>query len=458
MKKYFLLVLTFLITGGHGRALEIVYPKKNPVTINAPSTFFIGSARTEGNLEINGLKIELGKNGAFAQTVPLSVGKNEFKITETLKDKSENTVVFVIERPAQQAQKSSESTLIEYPPMSNFCVKAEGTPLRSTPVNSGINRMSHLPKGMQLTVTGEKNGFYRIFLNSKTTGWIDKSNIESIEQGRACGDAPVKIKHAKSKLTKEFYIYEFKLERQVPFALKEENGVKFELFNIEGQPDNTLCYCLQTEKLQGYEANFEEKTFVLKVRRLQPIDCKKPLKDITITIDAGHGGIEVGAIGCLGEKEKDINLAIAKNLQKELKKRGAKPVMTREEDIDVSLSDRVNFAKEKNSSILVSIHANALPDCQDPIKSKGTSVYYYHPQAKPLAESILNFMTTQLGTQNDKVRQGSLALVRPTASVSVLIEVAYMINPDDIALLKDEGFQAKCAKAIADGIEDYLRK
>ena len=81
---------------------------------------------------------------------------------------------------------------------------------------------------------------------------------------------------------------------------------------------------------------------------------------------------------------------------------------------------------------------------------------YYYNQAKPLAESILSEMTTQLGTQNDKVRQGSLALVRPTASVSVLIEVAYMINPDDYTLLTDKDFQAKCAKSIADGVEKYL--
>ncbi len=107
--------------------------------------------------------------------------------------------------------------------------------------------------------------------------------------------------------------------------------------------------------------------------------------------------------------------------------------MTRENDVDVSLTDRVNFAKEKDAALLISVHANALPDGADPLKNRGTSVYYYHNQAKPLAESILKSMTEQLCTHNDKVRQGSLALVRPTASVSVLIEVAYIINPDDYA-------------------------
>ena len=66
-------------------------------------------------------------------------------------------------------------------------------------------------------------------------------------------------------------------------------------------------------------------------------------------------------------------------------------------------------------------------------------------------------MTKQLGTQNDNVRQGSLALVRNTTALSILIEVAYLINPEDNAMLIDTHFQKRCAKAIADGIEDFLK-
>lgn len=130
--------------------------------------------------------------------------------------------------------------------------------------------------------------------------------------------------------------------------------------------------------------------------------------------------------------------------------------MTRKKDVDISLSKRVEKAVDKNADILVSIHANALPDNLNPLKHRGTSVYYYNMQAKSLSECIMNEMTTQLGTKNDKVRRKSLALVRPTESLSVLIEVAYMINPEDYAMLIDDGFQKRCAKAIADGIEKYL--
>jgi len=461
MKNLLLLILIFLTAQAECFSLEIVYPKKSPSTINAPSTFFIGSTKPTDGLKINGLDVEVHENGAFAQLVPLTVGKNEFQITSAAE-----ILNFTIERPQPSTKSYTAPVLIEYPPMGNFWVKTEGVPLRSTPIDSGINRMSHLPRGMPLTINGEKQGFYRIFLNATTFGWIDKSNVENIENAKEVKSGPVALKRAKCRMTREFYIYEFEFEQKVPFTIREESGLvegfkaglTLEFFNVKSGEDNTLTMNIPVQKLMGYEGVFQDDKFVLKARRPLAIDCNRPLKNIKVAVDAGHGGNESGAIGCCGDREKDINLAIAKQLQAELDKRGAKVVMTREQDIDVSLSDRVNFAKDTGADLLLSIHANALPDGADPNKNKGTSVYYYHNQAKPLADSILDSMTTELCTQNDKVRQGSLALVRPTNAVSVLIEVAYMINPDDYALLTDKCFQANCAKAIADGVENYLRK
>jgi len=461
MKNLLFLILFFLTAQTECFALEIVYPKKSPSIINAPSSFFIGSTKSAEVLKINGLEVKIHENGAFAQLVPLSIGKNEFQITS-----GAEILNFTIERPQPQPSTKSYTApiLIEYPPMGNFWVKTDGVPLRTTPIDSGINRMSHLPKGMPLTIKGEKQGFYRVFLNATTFGWIDKSNVENIGNIEELQSGPVALKRAKCRMTREFYIYEFDFEQKVPFAIREESGLvqgfksglTLDFFNVKSREDNTLTMNIPIQKLMGYEGVFQDNKYILKVRRPVIIDCNKPLKNIKIVVDAGHGGNEVGAIGCCGDMEKDINLEIAKQLQTELDKRGAKVVMTREQDVDVSLSDRVKFAKDSGADLLLSIHANALPDGADPNKNRGTSVYYYHNQAKPLADSILNSMTTQLCTQNDKVRQGSLALVRPTSSVSVLIEVAYMINPDDYALLTDKCFQVNCAKAIADGVEEYI--
>ncbi|MFA7658171.1 MAG: N-acetylmuramoyl-L-alanine amidase [Candidatus Gastranaerophilaceae bacterium] len=460
MKKYLLLILMFFVCGGSGFALEIVYPKTNPAKIDANSTFFIGSANPFGTLKINDAEVKVSPSGAFAQVVPLNVGINNFKIIsyplssrQSAAELGDNfSMDFVIERPQPAAAAATTPALLEYPVLDNFYVSADSTPLRMTPIDAGINRLSHLLKGTRLLINGEKGDFYRVYLNSKLFGWVKKSDTEQKDF------TPPKtvLKGFKIKEEKDFCIYEFELEGKPPFTLKEENGLTLQLFNIEGQDDSTYSINIPTKKLIGYDAYYDGDKFILKIRKIPEINIEKPLKNVTIAVDAGHGGSEFGAIGGCGDKEKDINLAIAKNLKQELENRGAKVVMTREDDVNVSLTDRVKIAKDKDASLLISVHANALPDGADPIKCRGTSVYYYHNQAKPLADDVLNSMTAELGTQNDKVRQGSLALVRPTSSVSILIEVAYIINPDDYCLLLDENFRTNCAKSIADGIEKYI--
>lgn len=437
-----------LVLGCNGAfALEIVYPKINPVRINAPSTFFIGSINSKDKLKINDAEVKTSELGAFAQVVPLEFGLNKFKIVS-----GSDSIDFVIERPPLKAAVTNTPTLIEYPTKINFHVEKDGAPLRMTPVDGGINRMAHLSEGVQLQINGEKGDFYRVYLNPKISGWIAKSDVVQCDK---CYQ-PTALKELKTKEDKEFCYWEFDLGAKTPYILKEENGLSLQIFNIEGFADGTYLLNLPVQKFIGYDIFYNNDKLVLKVRKPLIINAGKPLADIKIAVDAGHGGCEYGAIGCCGDKEKDINLAISKELQKELESRGAKIIMTRENDDELSLKDRVKFAKDKEAALLISIHANAIPDGQDPSKNRGTSVYYYHKQAKPLADCILETMTAQLGTQNDKVRQGSLALVRPTASVSVLIEVAYMINPYDYELLLDKDFQKKCAKAIADGIGKFL--
>ena len=107
--------------------------------------------------------------------------------------------------------------------------------------------------------------------------------------------------------------------------------------------------------------------------------------------------------------------------------------------------------------IFLSIHTNALPDNMNPLENTGTSIYYYYPQAKALADAIMKNMNEQLPFSNDKVRKGSLAVVRNTNALSVLIEVAYLINPEDNAKLLDKDIQKDSAKAIADGLEEFMK-
>ena len=146
----------------------------------------------------------------------------------------------------------------------------------------------------------------------------------------------------------------------------------------------------------------------------------------------------------------------AEKIETELKKRGARVIMTRTADNYVSLKDRVEIANYGDAVIFLSIHGNALPDGADPNENRGTSIYYYYNQAKPLADTIMNTVVSDIGVPNDKVRQGSLAVVRNTNALSLLIEVSYLINPEDNANLINPEFQAQYARAVADALEKYF--
>ena len=437
-------------------ALNIVYPKTQTVTINSPSTFFVGSSDTKKPLSINGQNVSVHPSGGFAQSVPLNIGKNTFTIKS-----GKDTLIYNITRPQPTpAGKWTPPQLKEYDDMKYATVSVDNSPLRSTPVDSGINRIAHLQKGIPLVIDGEKGGFYRVILGAVKEGWIAKSNVKIEENGSSLAE----LKGYDYLDTDEFFIFVFHLNRQTPWELVEGEPFLIKLYNVENQPNNTYTMdfpvheALGGKKLIGYSGNFSGTDFIVKIRKPILADKSKPFKGIKITIDPGHGGSENGAIGCLGDLEKNLNLSFATLLEQELKSRGADVSMTRKDDTDISLNDRVEFANNENSTIFISLHGNALPDNQDPIKNFGTEIYYYYNQSKPLADWIMNAMVNELGINNRGVRQQSFAVIRNTNALSLLIEIGYVINPSDNAKLVNKDFQKKTAKAIADGIENYLIK
>ncbi len=442
MKKLFILLIMVLL-GSEGFAFNIVYPKKSDVTINAKSTFFIGSS--DKPLKINGQDVPIHPSGGFAYVVNLVEGKNVFTLQS-----EDARKIFVITKPAVKAICNLPPQFIPYKEKRLYTVTVEGAPLRSTPVNAGINRMSHLQRNITLTVDGENSGFYRVILDNNKYGWIAKTNVKDALQ---CDDKPAILSGVDYLEGGEYYTYVFHLDKRVPFEITE-NPLCLKLFNIKDEGVYVKEFSQDT--LYGYSGEYHDNDFIFRFRKPFITSDKKPLKNIVIAVDAGHGGTEAGAIGCLGDKEKDVTLSLAKYIETELKKRGAKVVMTRDDDIYVSLKDRVEKANSQDAAVLLSIHGNALPDGLDPNKNSGTSIYYYYNQAKPLAFTLMNTITSQLGMNNDKVRQGSLALVRNTNALSLLIETAYLINPDDNAKLINPEFQKNYAKAIADALEQYF--
>lgn len=186
-----------------------------------------------------------------------------------------------------------------------------------------------------------------------------------------------------------------------------------------------------------------------------------------VVLDAGHGGFDPGASGNT-LKEKDINLKITQGVGRLLEQNGITVVYTRNDDRYVGLEERSNMANQLNASIFVSIHNNAsnLPSVS------GTETYFYAPASEPelfaqrdararLAKAIQTELVSMLSRNDRGVKEANLSVLRNTKMPSALVEVAFLSNPTDEALLQNDDFVNRAALAIANGImafmNDYYR-
>lgn len=451
MKNLIIPIILLLITGNVcAYSAEIVYPKSNNTIINSPRTFFIGSESPYKELKINGQKVDIHSSGGFWHTVDLKEGDNLFNI-----ENGTETKVYKICRQqtsmntAKEPEEKLYNTPIEVKTLYN------NIPLRATPIDFGINRLQHFSKGIKFKVIGEKGEFYKVQLGRDDFAWIEKSSVAVTDNPDF---TPAKIESYTYTEYSNKRIFAIKLNKKTPYILSDNNGLDLVIYNVEGFPYNKYEFHITDNgKRAGFNSYYkDDNELIIEVRNFEPIKKSHPLNEIKIIIDPGHGSREYGAIGCLGDKEKDINLAIALKLEDKLKKSGAQVLMTRNDDSEISLHDRVKFANKNEAQIFVSIHNNALPDILADKKRSGTEVYYFYPQSRILAKSILNSITAEMNLNNNGIKQQSFAVIRNTYCLSILIEIAYIINPDDNAKLLDEKFQEGIADSIVHGLENYL--
>jgi len=220
-----------------------------------------------------------------------------------------------------------------------------------------------------------------------------------------------------------------------------------------------LRVVLNQKQLWGYDAHYEDGALVLEIRKAPKLASPpaSPLRGLVIALDAGHGGRESGAVGPGGLVEKEVNLDITRRLARELRKKGARVPMIRSRDVTVSLDQRPRKAGALGADIMVSIHNNSVPGSADPVKVCGTSTYWYHPQAMALSEHMYK-RALETGVPGFGCIYSNLAIIRPHRMIAVLIEGAFMSNPDEEALLATPEFRQKLADSVLLGLEDWLNE
>lgn len=451
VKNFICLLGILLISIQQAKSVEIIYPRKTDTIINSATTFFVGNETPTKNLTINNEPVQIHESGGFYHPVNLEYGQNTFNISN-----GESGKIYTISRPEPTTTNTTATPkTIYFDEAKHFIVKENNTPLRSTPINFGINRLQHLEKDTPLKVIGEYNEFYKVQLARDDYAYIMKEDVTpnlDIDTGLAILESYV------YEETQDRRIFKIKLSKKVPYTLSENQGLDLIIYNVKGFPENKYEFHINNNhKLFGYKSYFRNNSeLTIEVKNYPQIDKLTPLSGLKIVLDAGHGGSEIGTTGCLGHKEKDINLQLTNKLQEKLVQKGARVFSTRADDYNIELKNRVEAAQYLNSDIFISIHHNAPPDSAAFSNKSGSSVFYFYPQSKPLAKSIQNALVTELELNNDNVKAQSFAVVRNTQSLAILVEIGYMTNPEDNAKIITPEFQDKAADAIIHGLENYL--
>jgi N-acetylmuramoyl-L-alanine amidase len=176
-----------------------------------------------------------------------------------------------------------------------------------------------------------------------------------------------------------------------------------------------------------------------------------------IAIDPGHGGPDPGACG-FGLQEKAIALQISKLLSAELATLGHQTALTRDRDPvdELELQDRCEFCNDKWADLFVSIHCNA---AESP-KAKGFEIFHYYGSrmGKLLATAIHQAVTRDVEISVDRgIKEEGWYVIANTNPPAVLIETLFISNQGDATYLSSRKWQESMARAIATGINAYLK-
>ncbi|TKR33615.1 AMIN domain-containing protein [Luteimonas gilva] len=235
------------------------------------------------------------------------------------------------------------------------------------------------------------------------------------------------------------------------------------------------------------------------VKTLQQVMRGRGMRPLIVAIDPGHGGQDPGAIGMNGKREKDVTLAIGRELARQINATpGLKAYMTRDSDVFIPLNRRAQLARSNKADIFVSIHADAAENRS----AAGASVYVLSlkgassQRARWLADkenasdliggvrvsnnnmlaSVLLDLTQSghmkasedaaghvldsLGRVGSarRVERANFAVLRTSDMPAMLVETAYISNPEEERRLTDPGYQRKVAGAVLDGINAYFTR
>jgi N-acetylmuramoyl-L-alanine amidase len=346
----------------------------------------------------------------------------------------------------------------------------------------GGAKLGYIPAGVKVQITGKVGRQYRVRLSESLTGWLPEEFAQLLPPETPRPRSLVSSLSATG--TDRQDVVAVSLTERLPFVseqLLNPTGIAVDIFGATSNT-NWITHHLSAEGVQsvtwdqvsedqyrllitvkysqhwGYDIGYEGTSLRIRINRPPRIDTTgSVLKNLVIAVDAGHGGDNQGAVGATALREMDVTLVTAKHLQRMLLEKGARVVMTRTDNSGPGMLDRWEAALAGNAQILVSIHCNSIGANSDPEAVKGTSTYYrfigFQPLAKIMYDKMLELGLAQFGL----IGSFNFTLNAPTQFPNVLVETAFISNPEDEMKLMDDTLRTKMAGKMVEGLELFVR-
>lgn len=369
------------------------------------------------------------------------------------------------------------------------------------------NIIGQVSRGQRLGVLEQAGDWYKVSLEGGVIGWVAGwlVDVEPAEASPAPGDPPVETEDT-DQIDSNNPGMPINLEKievrqennHTLVSIKAAGELNYDMFlltnpqrlvidlkntNIGDLPDNTAVNTEAIEKMRiglfstdppAVRVVFDLRKAVVSVDKLSSdrhqldLDIYVPelgefLQGRVICIDPGHGGSDPGAIGPTGLQEKDVTLDISLKLAQLLTENGARVVMTRNDDRFVDLYERTAIAKQEGAEVFLSIHINANVNRD----IDGTSTYYRRDTGefppgvdqadnRRLAGAIQSELLRTLGRRSLGVLQSNFVVLRTSPVPAALAEIAFVSNPEEEQMLRQETERAKVAEALALALNNYF--
>lgn len=425
--------------------------------------------------KIGGEQVKVYKTGAFGKQVVLKPGQNviEVVVENGKKTARKKMQVFLSAAPASKPQ--SAELVAEKLAEPQYFETTDGAYLQYGDGGDrlGGSKMGYLSPGIVLKAVESKGDLYKVELSQNRYAYI--SNEYLLPTSRA-----VKTLNTGSWSISNQGKYDrvsISLPDRLPYrswtqldptticveifgAMNNSNWITqrgdlgmIEYVDWRQTDSDVLCAVIKLKSAYswGYSVSYQDNNLVIDVKHTPSLK----LNGLKVGLDAGHGGEYPGAKSAIGLTEKEINLDMVMRLKELLEAEGAQVILTRDDDSDISMSDRKKVFADAGVDIAISIHNNS---GGSPFAEMGTSTYYKHISNRALASCMLGRLL-ELGVRDFGMTGNfNFSLNAPTEYPNVLLEVLFMSSLPEEELLADPEFRQSVAEKALLGLKDYLSK